>query len=301
MSNSEQQPYESFAAALRKKSPDTQSTYERALKDYMSSQGFDGYDQLLADKGHDIEERIKNFIGQISNARANKIIASLRMFYAANRIIIDWDHVLLFKPAREEKEQIDRPYSMDEMLTFYKAADIREQTAALIMGTGMPRIAALNQIKIERDLVFVDKYNLYACLIYPLSQARYMTFFSPQASEHINKLKGRREKGFLFVNKRESDLPVAKSSLQSAIWEVLVKSGLRVPGEKTQRHEVQMDHGFRKFGRTALGNAGIEQQHAESLEGHGKQIVRIYDRPTAEQLLERTEYHKAIPYLTLPL
>lgn len=293
--------YANFIAALKRKAPDTQTTYERAAKDYMGSQGFDDYDQLLADTPHDIEERIKNFIGQISNARANKMVAALRMFYAANRVIINWDHISLFKPSKPEKEQIDRPYSMDEMITFYNTADLREQVASLIMGTGMPRIAALPQIRIDKDLVFVEKHKLYSCLIYPLSDSRYMTFFSPQCSKLIDELKGKRDKGYLFVNKREPDLPVTKSTMQSAIWETLIKSGLRIPGEKTQRQEVQMDHGFRKFGRTQLGNAGIEIQHAEALEGHGKQLVRIYDRPTAEQFLERTQYQKAIPYLTLPV
>lgn len=293
--------YENFKQAIKNKAPDTVITYDEALKHYRDSQGFSDYEDLTADTAKDIQERIKNYIEAQTHSKASKVLKALKKFYAANQIIINWEYVYLFKPAKEDKVAIDQPYSMDQMITFYKHAALREQTAALVMGTGMPRIGALPDLKIERDLIWVEKYKLYAGIIYFGTSSQYMTFFSPQASEHIDELKGKRKEGYLFANKRENDLPADRASLQNAIWKVLVKSGLRIPGEKTERHEVQMDHGFRKFGRTALGNAEIELDYAEALEGHGKQLVRIYDRPTAEQWLERTKYYRAIPNLTLPV
>lgn len=291
--------FENFKKALENRPKETQDTYLEHARYYMGTQGFSDYEDLLADTPKDIQERIKNLIAQLSYAKANKVVAALAKFYNANDFIINWEHVRLFKPAKPEKERKERPYSMDEMVTFYKHADLREQVLELTMGTGMPRIGAMAGMKIERDLAWIEDYKLYACLIYPLSDARYITFFSPQASKHIDEYKGKRDKGYLFLNKREPDLPPKQGTLSSAVWEVLVKSGLRTPGEKTERHDVQMDHGFRKFGRTMLGNAGILKDYAEELEGHNASLVRTYDAPTAVQYLKRTEYYKAIPYLTL--
>lgn len=293
--------YKNFDKVLKNRPIDTEKTYKAHILFYMKTEGFVNHDQLLDGTAKQIQERIKNILTQLSYAKANKLVAALQMFYDSNDVIINWDHVRLFKPKKPERERTERPYNIDEMLIFYKYADLREQVLELMMGTGMPRIGAMPDIRIERDLCWIEEYKLYASLIYPLSDERYITFFSPQASKHIDELKGKRDKGYLFVNKRESDLPVKKGSLQSAVWEILVKSGLREPGNKTQRHTVQMDHGFRKFGRTQLGNAGVLKDHAEALEGHIPQLVRVYDIPTAIEYLKRTEYFKAIPYLTLPL
>lgn len=291
--------YENFKQAIKNKAPDTVITYDDALKYYRDSQGFSDFDDLTADTPHDIQERIKNLINSLSYAKANKIISALRLFYAANQVMINWDHVVLFKPAPPEKDMdLDRPYTKAEITTMLEAADVREKCAILLMATGGVRIGGALELKIEHLHYVVDK-QLYALNVYARSPtAFYTTFITPEASLVLKKYLGKRTSGPLFVNKRESDLAVNRMTLSAGIWKLAVKAGLRTPGDRLERQNVQLHHGFRKFFRTALNYSGIEHDQAERLVGHTRLMVRLYDKPTPEELLKRTRYELAIPALT---
>jgi hypothetical protein len=160
------------------------------------------------------------------------------------------------------------------------------------MASGGLRVGGLESIKIEDHLVWVDKYDLYACIVYPGSDAEYMTFFTPQCSQFIDELKGVRTDGYLFANKRDSEYGINRKRLYEAINKVLEKCNLTAD-------DLQPDHSFRKFFRSQLTNAGISKDNAKALMGRAEKLEKIYDMHHALEHLENTQYFKAIQNLTV--
>lgn len=298
-------PYENFMRALDNKSLDTKQTY---IKEFNR---FKIYCQqephvLVQQQKVDLENRIRAFLDNLkqvglSYSTINKAYWAVRTFFVANRVGIDWAWVDTFKPKREEKEQqVDRPYTQEEISNMMAATDdLRTILALLIMASGGPRKGALPGIRIDKDLLWLDQYDLYAICFYPLDKDhRYYSFISPQASQFLDEYKGNRKTGFLFINKRDSDLPITDDAIVKDVWQVAVKSGVRVLNTDKSRHEVQLDHGLRKFFRTQLEINGINEGHAERLMGHGKPLVKTYSMPSMHEWMQICRYDTAIQSLT---
>jgi hypothetical protein len=79
----------------------------------------------------------------------------------------------------------------------------------------------------------------------------------------------------------------------------LHKAGLlpAISTEPAIRHEVQRNHGFRKFANTQMVQAKVDAAAKEMLLGHSIGLDDKYYRPTPEQLLD--EYLKAVDLLTI--
>ena len=76
--------------------------------------------------------------------------------------------------------------------------------------------------------------------------------------------------------------------------------GLRPPlplGKR--RHEVQLDHGFRKGFNTNLRRAKVDYLDKEDMMGHKIGLEKHYERYNEEDFERFPEYQKAIPFLTI--
>lgn len=296
--------YDNFQAALQQKAPATRKTYDDSLKQYMKHYRIERHDLLLNGTNEALEDRIKDFFQVIRNTEksfstANKTFWALRKFYSANRIVLNWDHVSSFMPAKPEKEQLDRPYSHEEISMLLSEADLRTKTAILVMSTSGVRRGALAGLRIDKDLIWLPTYDTYCLHVYPFDQKNhYYTFVTPQASQFIDEYKAGRDKGFLFGNKRDPSLPVSDNIFAYDIWQLLVKTGLRTPNKADIRQSVQMEHGFRKFFRTTLDMCGIDETYAERLTGHARGLVKTYSIPEPLEWMQATKYYNAIQSLT---
>lgn len=83
--------------------------------------------------------------------------------------------------------------------------------------------------------------------------------------------------------------------MQWAVWNLLVKSGIRVLRD-TKRYEVKMDQGFRKFFNTMCKRAKVDVTHKEMFMGHDIGLDDNYYRPEPEDLLP--DYMKVVPFIT---
>ena len=71
------------------------------------------------------------------------------------------------------------------------------------------------------------------------------------------------------------------------------------PGQK--RHEVKLDHGFRKYFNTMMRRAKVNFLDKEDMMGHKVGLERHYERYNEEDFERFSEYQKAIPFLTIHL
>lgn len=296
------QAYANFLAALDEKSPETKRTYEESFRMFLTYNETKNPDKLIEPEAKELQQKIRSFMAELkqkglSYSTINKAYWAIRMFYATNEVLINWDWVNLYKPKKEEKEQEDRPYTKEEVMRCLMEADERTKAAILVMSTAGPRVGGLPTIRIK-DLEFIEKYDLYCLTIYPFDQdARYRTFVTPQATLFIDEYKGKRkDKDPLFVNKRDSDLPITKGAIEQDIWDLLKAVRLRVVDG--QRKEVQMDHGFRKFATTTWRSCGLEKESREALDGQNPGIQKRYAKLPSLELLEISKYSLAIPTLT---
>lgn len=294
MSETEQQDpaFVNFQAVLKRKSAKTQQNYLWALDRYRKTNFIDQYSFLLEGKIEEIEDKIKAYLGTISHSHASMFLGALQMFYAANRININWKHVLLFAPKDEGAKKL-RPYNKDEIEKALAFADTREKVAILLMATSGLRIGALIWLKIEH-LHWMNDQGIYCITAYAGdNKDEYMTYCTPQTAELLKKYIDRRKSGPIFVSKVEADYPADIDSLSCAIDELLDRIGVKKPGE------VQITHGFRKFFRTVLEVSGVHDDFAERLLGHKKEkLKKVYSQPQPLELYEVSGYSKAIGGLT---
>ena len=284
-----------FKNKIKKKSLKTQETYIAAIMQFRKAHFLDTWESMLEGTINDLEERIRHYLLEKSHTTANKAFWALRHFYSANQIKLNWDDDLKdYVPAKKAVRQY-RAYSKQEIEAMVAHGKLRERAAILAMASGGLRIAGLPTMAIE-NATWVDKYKVYCFKIYPGTDDEYQAFFSPQASVFIKKLIGRRQSGPIFLSKFGDDYPANEGSLSQAIRRVAKNAGVYLP------YQVQLDHGFRHYFRTALETSRIHDDFAERLMGHKKEkLKKVYSHPDPLELMEASEFYKAFEKLTFDI
>lgn len=285
-------PFDRFQAKINRKSKVTQQTYIASVNQFMRECFVNDWETLLDGTVAEQEERIRQYLPQKSHTVANKVFWALRHFYSANQVRLNWDDDLKdYIPAKEAVMNY-RARTKAEIEAMLSKAPLREQVAVLIMSTGGIRVGGLPTMLIENG-VWIEKYNVYCFLIYPKTDDEYQALFTPQASALIKKYIGRRKSGPLFLSKFGGDYPAGEDTLSQAVRRVAKEAGAYFP------YEVQLDHGFRHFFRTALETSRVHDDFAERLMGHKKEkLKKVYSHPDPLELMEASEYYKAFEKLT---
>lgn len=297
------------------KAPDTRKVYNDRFEDLMRFLGRPNPDQFLTMDRRVFEDKVHMYIkdrnGQGKGySFLNQAVSAIRTFCIANRIDLNfpWLYSKIPKPEAqgEEKEQ-DKPYSPEQRLALFTLAMKKENWRALcsmgLMYTGGPRIGALPKLRIEQ-MKYVEENDLYAFLGYPESKRyRYWIITAPWMKPIIDRYKGDRKEGRLFISHRDGE-PVTKGALIKEVWNLLVEAKIREPngnGDTASRHDIMLDHGFRKAHSTELENAGLTDDHIARLRGSKKGLKGIYQLPTPKEIIETTGYMKATSILKAPL
>lgn len=298
------------------KAPDTQAVYEDRFKSFMMYCKIKSADVLIDTDKKKFEDLVHEFIK--SKVRAGKkyswltqAVSAIRIFCIANRLDLNyaWINSKIPKPEfnADDSAPEEKPYSLQQISQLVSLAltykQLRAVVAIFVMYTGGARVGALPAVDIERDLRYVDKYDLYAIRAYPKSKAEYWIITSPQAKEYIDRLKGKRTKGRLFVSYLDGS-GVEKEAIRQEIWDLLVKAGIRKPNAKADRyarHEIKLDHGFRKTHSTVCEKAGLTDQQIAHLRGKKDTLAKIYQLPPPQEVIENNSYMKAVPHLVIEL
>ena len=78
------------------------------------------------------------------------------------------------------------------------------------------------------------------------------------------------------------------------------KIGLRPPlKDGKRRHEIPLDHGFRKYFNTMMRRAKVNYLDKEDMMGHSTGLEKHYERYQEEDFERFSEYQKAIPFLII--
>ena len=250
--------------------------------------------------------------GKISSQTIPNHIKPIKVMLDSNRIPIHWKSLNKLLPRRESKSK-DRAYTREELQKMLEVTnDITDKVIILLFSSGGFRLEAWDYFT-WKDVIFFkdgDSYKGASLLIYRGDPESYFTFITPEA---CNALELYREswKADIGVYPKPDD-PLIKSvrypvirrlnqkGVRKRIDKIVSDIGLRptLPIGK-KRHEVQLDHGFRKYFNTMLRRAKVDYLDKEDMMGHKVGLEKHYERYQEEDFERFPEYQKAIPFLTV--
>ncbi|MCH8915405.1 MAG: site-specific integrase [Thaumarchaeota archaeon] len=251
--------------------------------------------------------------GEMSSNTLPNHIKPIRALLDANRIPLHWKSLNRLLPRRESRSD-DRAYTRAEIQKMIEVApDITDKLIILLFSSGGFRLESWNYFTWKDYVPFKNKDGSYkggAMLVYRGDPESYWTFITPEACKtlEIYREKWNSEIG---AYPRPDD-PLIKAvkypvirilnarGIKKRVDKIVTKIGLRPPlppGKK--RHEVQLDHGFRKYFNTMMRRAKVNYLDKEDMMGHKVGLERHYERYLEEDFERFPEYEKAIPFLTI--
>ena len=251
--------------------------------------------------------------GEISPQTLPNHIKPIKVLLDSNRISIHWKSLTKLFP-RTERGSNDRAYTREEIQKMLAvASDITDKVIILLFSSAGFRLEAWDYFT-WKDLRFFKNsdgsYKGAALLIYRGDPESYWTFITPEACNALE----------LYMESWKADIgrypkpeePLIKSvkfptirrlnqkGVRKRIEKIVCKIGLRPPlPPNKRRHEVKLDHGFRKYFNTMLRRAKVDYLDKEDMMGHKVGLERHYERYNEEDFERFPEYQKAIPFLTI--
>jgi len=257
------------------------------------------------------KKRVKS--GEISSQTIPNHIKPIKVLLDTNRIPIHWKSLNKLLPRREAKSK-DRAYTKDEIKKMLEVAtDITDKVLILMFSSGGFRLESWDYFTWE-DVVFFKNddgtYKGAALLIYRGDPESYFTFITPEACKTLEIYRENWKADIGQYPNPDDPLiktvsspmirRLAQKGVRKRIDKVVTDIGLRPPLPPGQRrHEVQLDHGFRKYFNTMLRRAKVDYLDKEDMMGHKVGLEKHYERYQEEDFERFPEYQKAIPFLTI--
>jgi integrase len=225
-----------------------------------------------------------------------------------NDVFLNKKKIKMFKG--EYVKKVYRAYTYQEIKKMLDVSDLRAKVVILLMTSTGIRIGSIPALRLKH----LEKINnIYKLTVYEGSTSQYFTFCSPETAYYIDAYLQYRTKNGESLTKdsfliREqfdiTDLEQIRKSknmsidgIESFLYIIVRKSGVRSVNHNRDRKEVALAHGFRKFFTTQCINAKINAEIREMLLGHKIGLASCYYRPTQEDFIQ--EYLKAVNLLTI--
>lgn len=236
--------------------------------------------------------------GRLSPATVSVRLAMVKSFLDFNEVPLNWKRVKATVP-RARMVSLDRGPLVEEIRKAFDFAMPRERVSMLFMCSGGLRVGAFEYLKVEHVRRLASGIGLVR--VYAGESEEYDTFVSKEAMDALDSyLQERERRGFekiapgaALIRDREYQRSrprhLSTHSIQSEVWRLWAKAGIKAVGSKSEFKNV---HGLRKFYRTQASRA-MSREDVEVLMGH----FLSYYKPSLEHLEE--EYLKALPYLSI--
>lgn len=312
---------DNFLNVLRSK--ETKGTYIHRMKQYLEYRRWKSADRMLKGTPEAIQKDVIDYLMHLKNKRnlshasRRVTLAMFRKFYSQNDVVLNWDKVKNYLGAHERTIK-DRAYTRDEIRRLLDVTDLRGRVLILLLSSTGLRRGAVPLIR-RKHLKFIPEFKLYQITTYPKSREKYVTFTTPEAAKEINAYFAYREQCGEVLNddsplireqfhsgdkdRAARPTPTSNSALKMLLVRTVRIAGVKTAhqshddGRQTQRTEIMLSHGLRKYFDTALANARLHPVKLAALMGHKEGLQRSYLRASEAELLE--DYVKAVNRLTI--
>ena len=251
--------------------------------------------------------------GTLSPQTLPNHIKPIKVLLDSNRIPIHWKSLTRLYP-RTERGSNDRAYTREEIQKMLEISkDITDKVIILLFSSGGFRLEAWDYFTWKDIVLFRNAdgtYNGAALCVYRGDPESYWTFITPEA---CNALKLYQEKWKADIGRYpKPDDPLIRTvkfptirrlnqkGVRKRVDKIVRTIGLRPPLPPGQRrHEVKLDHGFRKYFNTMMRRAKVNYLDKEDMMGHKVGLERHYERYREDDFERFPEYQKAISFLTI--
>ena len=238
-------------------------------------------------------------------------IKPIRTLFDSNDIVLNWKNLNRLLPRPQKTD--DRAYTREELqLMIESSPAITDKLIIILFSACGFRVEAWDYFTWKDVEIFKNEDGELlggSILVYRGDPELYTSYFTPEAARYLEHY---REvwKGDIGSYPKPDD-PLIKTvrfqvvrrlnykGIKNRVGKIVGKIGLRPSLESgRRRHEVALDHGFRKYFNTQLRRAKVDFLDKEDMMGHKFGLEVHYERYTSEK--DRfSEYQKAIPFLTI--
>jgi len=259
------------------------------------------------------EDKKRAEAGELSPQTLPNHIKPIKVLLDSNRIHIHWKSLTKLFP-RTMRGSKDRAYSREEIQKMLQVSnDITDRVIILMFSSAGFRLEAWDYFTWDDVVFFKNSDGTYkgaALQIYQNDPESYWTFITP---ETCNALEIYREKWKSDIGSYpKQDDPLIRSvkfpivrrlnhmGIRKRIDTIVHAIGLRPPlPPGKRRHDVALDHGFRKYFNTMLRRAKVDYLDKEDMMGHTTGLEKHYERYNEQDFERFPEYQKTIPFLTV--
>lgn len=239
---------------------------------------------------------------RIKPGQARNLLKPIKLALDMNEVVLPWKKMMRLIPSENRSQ--DREYTVEELRMILQASSLHLRVAELFMASSGMRVGAFDFINVG-NLEPIEIDGKLACgLVHVYAgegDDEYVTLISKEAYlTFLDYVESRKAAGEVIgpdsplIMIRSLKHRMSSKAIGKCINDTLWKVGLRK--EKKRRHEVQMDHGFRKF-YDNVAKDYIREEYVEKLLGHDTGVKEHYDRRLPKPLIE--QYLKAMPYLSI--
>ncbi len=239
-------------------------------------------------------------------------IKPIKVLLDANSVPIHWKSLTKLYPRRKKTQ--DRAYTKIELQKMLEVStNITDKVIIEVFSSAGFRLEAWDYLT-WKDLTFFKNddgtYKGAALCVYRGDPEQYWTFITPEACRTLENY--REYWKSITGDYPKQDEPLLRSDrypitrrlnylgVKRRLEKVVRKIGLRNCKQSGgKRHEVPLDHGFRKYFNTMLRRAKVNYLDKEDMMGHKVGLEEHYERYQEEDFERFPEYQKAIPYLTI--
>ncbi len=251
--------------------------------------------------------------GKISPNTLPNYIKPIKTLLDSNRIPVHWKSINRLLPRRRSTSS-DRAYTKQELQKMMEVAkDITDKVIITMFSSGGFRLESWDYFEWQDVIFFQNKDDSYkgaALRIYRNDPEEYWTFITPEACKILQLYKERWKSDIGEYPKPHHPLlktvrfptihKLNSKGVKKRVEKIAKQIGLRPtlpPGKR--RHEVQLDHGFRKYFNTMMRRAKVNYLDKEDMMGHKVGLERHYERYQEADFERSPEYQKAISFLTI--
>jgi len=257
-----------------------------------------------------LKEQIDN--NKLSPATVKNRLKPIKALMKSNDIEMSW--YLVDKSLPKPGKSKDRSYKREELQSMMNiATDLTDKVIIVLFSSGGFRVESWNYFTWDDVVYFYnedDSFKGGALRVYRGDIEEYWCFITPEACKYLILYREEwKSRFFRYPEKKEPLLislrhnkPVrlGLSGVKSRMTNIVESIGLRPKlKDGKQRHEIMIDHGFRKYFNTMLRRAKVDYLDKEDMMGHKVGLEKHYERYQEEDFERFPEYQKAIPFLTI--
>lgn len=260
----------------------------------------------------DLKERHER--KEIMPATIKNKLKPIKVLLKSNDVEISW--YLVNRSLPKIGKSKDRAYTRTELQSMMvQSIDLTDKVIITTASSSGVRVESWNFFTWSDLIIFYEKDEITpkggALRVYHGDIEEYWTHITPEACIFWLLYKEEWKSRFLNYPKPNDPLlvQVRKSRItrlglegvKARVTNIAVAIGMRPPLKDGQRrHEVMIDHGFRKYHNTSCRRAKVDYADKEELQGRSPGAQESsYERYIEEDFERFSEYQKAIPELTI--